>query len=58
VLKRWADVAAAEVWGARHLVAKAHVWRRGSRASEDAERKAAEAEVAGRMVDVGITSER
>jgi hypothetical protein len=59
VLDSWADVAIADVWEARHLVAKAHVCRRGSRAREAAERRAAEAEVAGRMVCVGgITSER
>jgi hypothetical protein len=58
VVKRGADVAAAEVWEARHLVAKVHVWRRGRRAVEVAERKAAEAEVAGRMVGGCITSER
>jgi hypothetical protein len=37
---------------ARHLVAKVHVCRRGSRAIEVAERRATEAEVAGLMMRV------
>jgi hypothetical protein len=59
VLESLADVAMADVWEARHLVAKAHVCRRGRRAIEAAERIAAGAEVAGLMVWVDdITSER
>lgn len=49
-------------WEARQRVAKEHVWRRGRRAIEVAERKAAGALVAGLMAGVGeclgITSER
>jgi hypothetical protein len=59
VLESLADVAMADVWEARHLVAKAHVCRRGRRANEAAERIAAGAEVAGLMVWMDdITSER
>jgi hypothetical protein len=49
-LVRCADLAA--VWEARHLVAKLHVCCRGSRTLDVAERKAAAAEVGGRMVEV------
>jgi hypothetical protein len=52
VVERWADVAAGTILDARHLVAKVHVCRRGSRAIEAAERIAAEAEEAGLMVGV------
>jgi hypothetical protein len=49
VLESWADLA---VWEARHLVAKLQVCRMGTRAIEDAERRAAGAEVAGLMTAV------
>jgi hypothetical protein len=49
VLESWADVA---VWEARHLVAKLQLRVRESRAIEVAERRAAEAEVAGLMAAV------
>jgi hypothetical protein len=53
-----ADLAA--VWEPKHRVAKPQVWRRGSRAIDVAERRAAGAEVTGLMTNVwcGITSER
>jgi hypothetical protein len=49
VLESWADVA---VWEARHLVAKLHVCDRESRAIDVAERRAAQAEVAGLMAAI------
>lgn len=45
----WADLAA--VWEARHRVAKEQVCRRGRRAIEVAERKAAVADVVGLMAE-------
>jgi len=50
VLESWADVAIEAVWDTKQRVAKVHVCRRGSRAIEDAERIAAEAEIAGLIV--------
>jgi hypothetical protein len=63
VLESWADVADENVRDAKQRVAKVHVWRRGSRAIEAAERIATGAQVAGLMMRVwgglgGITSER
>lgn len=49
VLVSWGDLAA--VWEARHLVANVQVCRRGSRAIEVAERKAAVAELDGLMAE-------